>query len=54
MMSGLDTKEIGRELGISEATARTHIRNILRTLGVRSRVQALTRIWSLYGDPSVR
>jgi len=54
MMSGLDTKEISNELGISEATTRTHIRNILQTLGVRSRVQALTRIWALYGDPSAR
>ncbi len=53
MMSGLDTRGISRELGITQATTRTHIRNILQTLGVRSRVQALTRIWSLYGDPSL-
>ena len=52
MMSGLDTRGISEELGISEATTRTHIRNILQTLGVQSRLQALTRIWSLYGDPS--
>jgi len=52
MMSGLDTRGISRELGISQATTRTHIRNILQTLGVSSRVQALTRIWSLYGDPA--
>jgi ATP/maltotriose-dependent transcriptional regulator MalT len=54
MMSGLDTNGISRELGISQATTRTHIRNILQTLGVHSRVQALTRIGSLYGDPSPR
>jgi predicted ATPase/DNA-binding CsgD family transcriptional regulator len=37
---GLSNKEIGRELFISQGTAGVHVSNILRKLGVTSRVQA--------------
>jgi DNA-binding NarL/FixJ family response regulator/signal transduction histidine kinase len=39
--AGLSDKEIGRTLGISAATARTHVVNILGKLGVNSRLQAV-------------
>jgi DNA-binding CsgD family transcriptional regulator len=37
---GHANKEIARRLGISERTARTHVSNVLRKLGVDSRTQA--------------
>lgn len=38
---GLGTREIARDLGVSEETARNHIRALLRALGARSRLQAV-------------
>ncbi len=38
---GLGTREIAARLGVSEDTARNHIRALLRELGVRSRLQAV-------------
>ncbi len=40
---GLGTKEIAGHLGVSEETARNHIRALLRALGARSRLQAVIR-----------
>ena len=37
---GLSTKEIARQLTISEATVRNHIQNILNKLGLHSRLEA--------------
>lgn len=37
---GRANKQIARQLGISERTARTHVSNILRKLGLTSRTQA--------------
>lgn len=42
---GLGTDEIARRLGISRHTATTHIRNILRKLGVGSRTDAV--VWAV-------
>jgi two-component system NarL family response regulator len=41
MARGLRNKEIGRELGITEGTARTHVENISAKLGVSSRTEAV-------------
>jgi DNA-binding CsgD family transcriptional regulator len=40
---GLTNKEIGQTLFISEATAKVHVQNIFRKLGVRTRAQAAVR-----------
>lgn len=40
---GGSNREIGRALGIAEATARTHVRNILSKLGVGSRAKAVAQ-----------
>ncbi len=42
IVAGKSNKEIGGELGISEATVKTHINNILSKLGVSDRTQAAT------------
>jgi len=41
---GLSNKEIARELGISLATTKSHVHNILAKLGVRRRGQAVQRL----------
>jgi DNA-binding CsgD family transcriptional regulator len=41
---GLANKEIAAELGISPATVRTHIYNLYRKVGARSRVELLNKI----------
>jgi len=41
---GLANKEIAAELGISPATVRTHIYNLYKKVGARSRVELLNRI----------
>jgi DNA-binding NarL/FixJ family response regulator len=43
--AGRPNKEIAAELGISERTARTHVSNVLRKLGLSSRTQAA--VWSI-------
>lgn len=42
MMRGLPNKRIAAQLLISEATVKEHISNILKKLGVNSRVEAIT------------
>jgi DNA-binding NarL/FixJ family response regulator len=43
--TGMANKEIAAELSISERTARTHVSNILRKLGLASRTQAA--LWAV-------
>jgi two-component system NarL family response regulator len=41
MARGLRNRELGQELGITEATARTHVENISAKLGVSTRTEAV-------------
>ncbi|WP_440496162.1 response regulator transcription factor, partial [Serratia sarumanii] len=51
MLRGLPNKRIATQLSISEPTVKEHISNILKKIGVNSRVEAITL---LHGkrDPS--
>lgn len=41
--SGLSTKEIASEMGIAQATARTHVQNLYRRLRIRSRPELMMK-----------
>ena len=41
--AGEDARQIAAELGITITTVRTHIRHILRTLGVHTQLAAVVR-----------
>ena len=43
LAEGCSTDDIARELGISPETVRNHVREILRRLGVHSRIEALAK-----------
>ena len=43
LAAGLDNRQIARQLGISYATVRTHVRNLLEKIGVHSRLEAVVR-----------
>lgn len=47
LIFGLDTKEIGEELGISDKTVRNHISNVIQKLGVNGRVSAVVELLKL-------
>ena len=41
MVKNFSTKQIAKELNISEKTVRNHISNVIQKLGVESRIQAV-------------
>jgi DNA-binding NarL/FixJ family response regulator len=41
LLNGMSNKQIGRKLGLSEGTIKTHIKAIFRALGVNSRAQVV-------------
>ena len=43
LSSGHSTREIGRELYLSEATVRNHIRGLLKAFGAHSQLEVLAR-----------
>jgi hypothetical protein len=43
LQNGKSNKVIARELGLSEATVKVHIKNVMRKLGVANRTEAA--IW---------
>jgi DNA-binding NarL/FixJ family response regulator len=47
MADGMTTRQIGRRMGISARTVETHVSKLYRKLGVRSRVQAVSRAATL-------
>jgi DNA-binding CsgD family transcriptional regulator len=47
LSEGLTMQQMGRRLGISPRTVETHVSGIYRKLGVRTRVQAVSRAASL-------
>lgn len=49
---GLSNKEIGRALGISDATVKVHTKNLLRKLHLKSRMEAA--LWTLRNTQRVR
>lgn len=46
LAEGLSNKEIARLLGISDATVKVHIKNLLRKLNMKSRLEAA--VWALH------
>lgn len=44
LVRGLNTKEMVRQLGVSQSTVRTHVQNILSKLGVHTRLQAVAAL----------
>lgn len=44
LVSNKSTKEIAKELGISEKTVRNHISNAMQKLGVKGRAQAVVEL----------
>lgn len=47
LVQNYSTKEIAKELGISEQTVRNHISNVIQKLGVDSRIQAVFELIKL-------
>jgi len=47
LVKGKSNSSIGRELGVSEGTVKTHVRNIYRKLHVDSRPAAAARAVTL-------
>jgi DNA-binding NarL/FixJ family response regulator len=47
LIEGLTNPEIAKRLFISPSTAKVHVRNILKKLGVRNRLQAVLRAQEL-------
>ena len=49
--TGLLNKQIGYEIGVSEATVKAHMSAIMRKLGARNRTQAILIAGKLAVDP---
>lgn len=48
LKAGLTNREIARMLFISETTAKTHVRDVMRKLGARTRTEAASRLVEFY------
>jgi DNA-binding NarL/FixJ family response regulator len=51
LVAGASNRDIADSLAVSENTIKTHLKSIFQKLNVRSRTQAMARV---YGDPSFR
>lgn len=47
LVKNKSTKDIARELGISEKTVRNHISNVMQKLGVKGRASAVVELLKL-------
>lgn len=47
LIDNYDTKEIAKELGISEKTVRNHISNVMQKLDVKGRASAVVELIKL-------
>ena len=47
LVKNYSTKDIAKELNISEKTVRNHISNVIQKLGVESRIQAVFELVKL-------
>ncbi|MBO6195282.1 MAG: helix-turn-helix transcriptional regulator [Bacilli bacterium] len=47
LINNLTTKDIAKELGISEKTVRNHISNVMQKLGVKGRSSAVVELLKL-------
>jgi DNA-binding CsgD family transcriptional regulator len=45
LANGASTQEIASRLGVADATARNHVRLLLRELGVHTRIEAVVAAW---------
>lgn len=52
MTSGMDNRDIARELSISYTTVRSHVRHLLSKMGARSKLEAVVRAAD-WGAPTV-
>ncbi len=43
MVEGSDNRALANQLGVSYATARTHVRNVLQKIGARSKLEAVVK-----------
>jgi DNA-binding NarL/FixJ family response regulator len=50
---GLSNNEIAREMNVATHTVKTHVRNIMVKLGVRSRLQIAARIYREHWTPAM-
>lgn len=48
IMRGARNAEIARRLGVTESTAKVHVRGIMRKFGVRTRSQVILQVKSLF------
>jgi DNA-binding NarL/FixJ family response regulator len=52
LTDGRTTRQISKELFLSEGTVKTHLTAIYRKLGVTNRTEAAIAAWRLFGQPS--
>ena len=52
LMDGRTTRQISKELFLSEGTVKTHLTAIYRKLGVTNRTEAAVAAWKRFGQPA--
>jgi DNA-binding NarL/FixJ family response regulator len=52
LMDGSTTRQISKQLFLSEGTVKTHLTALYRKLGVTNRTEAAVAGWGRFGQPS--